>query len=106
MPAPARLFAGMAELGVGDAEQLGERLSSLRREMAVGSQVRLDDLRRALLREIDDRLGFVAQAQALLLTLAADRAPKLARVHQTFCRMRHFWPPFGTHGGSKAPQTG
>src|SRR5947209_19960320 len=58
--APARVFARMAELCVGDAEEFRERLGCLRREITVGSQVCLDDFGRGLVREIDDRTLLVA----------------------------------------------
>ena len=42
----ARVFAWMAELRIRDAEQFRERLCRLFRQIAVGAQVRFDDLRR------------------------------------------------------------
>lgn len=45
LTAALALFARMAELLVGDAEQFRKRLGRFGREIAVGSQVRLDDLR-------------------------------------------------------------
>src|SRR5688500_12317282 len=52
--AAARVLPRGAELLVGDAEQLGERLGRLGRQVPVGPQVRLDDVGRGLVREVDD----------------------------------------------------
>src|SRR5207248_2337111 len=58
--APAGVFAGVAELGVGDAEEFGEGFGGLFAQVAVGAEVRFDDVGRGLLREIDDSLCAVS----------------------------------------------
>src|SRR5206468_2326446 len=62
--APAWVFAWMAELCVGDAEEFRQGFGRLGREVAVGSQVSLDDFGRGLMREIDNSLRLVRRVLA------------------------------------------